>query len=196
MKIVLISGSTQANSQSRKLADYLAVRLKTLKITTNMVDLHGLNLPLLGAQDKSWQPRWAKAEAQLKAADGCVFIIPEWNGGANPGLKNMLLYSGDALAHKPVMLVGVSAGRGGANPLMDARSAGHKDARYIITPESIIVSSCHDSFNDQDFSEDASDLYLKKRADYALKILVEYAAALTQVRTSKTIDHKTYPFGV
>ena len=196
MKIVLIAGSTQADSQSRKVADYLALRLKTLKATPAIIDLHQLSLPLLGSLDKSWRADWQKAEVKLKAATGFVFVVPEWNGGANPGIKNMLLYSGHALAHKPVMLVGVSAGRGGANPLMDSRSAGHKDARYVITPESIIVSHCQDVFNDQDFSDKAADLNLKQRADYALLILLEYAQALTRVRTSKTIDHQTYPFGV
>ena len=196
MKIVLISGSTQANSQSLKIASYLNTRLEQQSAATNLVDLHQLDLPLLGSANKSWQAGFEPVAKQLKAADGFVFVVPEWNGAAAPGIKNFILYVADNLSHKPVMLVGVSAGRGGARPLMDARSAGYKDARYIISPESLIVSNCHGVFNDQDLSDKAADLSLKKRADYALAILLEYAKALTEVRKSAVIDHKTYQFGV
>lgn len=197
MKIVAISGSTQANSQSLKLAKYLQARLETKQATANLVDLHKLNLPILGSADKSWQPAWQTAEKKLAAADGYVFVVPEWNGTAAPGLRNMLLYTaGQTLAHKPVMVVGVSAGRGGARPIMDVRAAGHKDTRYLIIPESLIVSQCHEVFNDQNFDKDAPDIYLKQRADYSLSLLLEYARALQSVRQSKVIDHEAYPFGV
>ena len=142
-------------------------------------------------------PQWEKLARQLGRADGYAWIIPEWNGGANPSIKNMLLYAdSQLLAHKPVMLVGISAGRGGFYPIMDTRSAGHKDTRYVISPEAIVINDCHNVFQTPELDEQAPDYALKLRTVYALSILKLYTEALKSLRQSKVIDHQTYPFGV
>lgn len=44
--------------------------------------------------------------------------------------------------------------------------------------------------------EKAPDYTIKLRADYALKILIEYAKALQKVRNSGLIDFKNFKNGV
>ena len=71
-------------------------------------------------------------------------------------------------------------------PLVEARRC----------PEALLVQDCNAMLNDTDMSEDASDLSVKKRADYALKILIEYAKSLKVVRESGVVDYENFPHGV
>ena len=112
------------------------------------------------------------------------------------GLLNLLHYVKHEFAHKPVMLVGVSASRGGSYPLLQMRMMGYKNRHFVILPESLLVTDCKNVFNDNNFDDSAPDLYLKKRADYALNILVKYAESLQSVRQSGIVDFDAYPNGM
>lgn len=196
MKIVVISASPRSNSQSLKVAKYLTSRLNTLSAEATTLDLHELKLPVYDASD-SIPEGLAEAKSLLASSDGYVFVSPEWNGMASVALLNLMHYLEDnELAHKPVMLVGVSATRGGSYPVIQLRSLGYKNRHFIISPECLVVTTCKDVLNDDVQSDDAPDIYIKRRADYALKVLVEYAKALQNVRHSAVIDHKTYPNGM
>ena len=115
---------------------------------------------------------------------------------ASVGLINLFHFLSHELAHKPVMLVGVSSGRGGSYPIIQLRELGYKNRHFVIAPESLVVNDCKNVFNDDVFDESAPDLYLKKRADYALKILVQYAGALKTVRSSGVVDFASYESGM
>jgi NAD(P)H-dependent FMN reductase len=132
----------------------------------------------------------------LNDSDGTIFVSPEWNGMMSHGILNMLHYIKDELAHKPVMLVGVSSGRGGAYPIEQMRKIGPKNRHYVISPENLIVSDVTRMLNDDQFSSENIDYQVKIRADYALQVLFEYAHALAQVRTSDVIDLTSFSSGV
>ena len=163
-----------------------------------MVDLHRLALPLFGHQLSDQVAEDLKETRQkLQQAFGFVVVVPEWNGAAAPGWGNLVLYVGDDLAHKPVMLVGVSSGRGGAYPLLGLRSAGYKNSRYVVVPESLIVGHCGDVFaEDGSLIDNPAAASLGPRADYALAVLKAYAGALESVRAGSVIDHEQYPSGI
>ena len=198
MTIGVISVSSRANAASRQVAGHLAGRLESRDIDVELVDLYQLGLPLFGQELSDQQKaNLDSTRQQLQQVAGVVVVIPEWNGAAAPGWSNLMLYIGDDLAHKPAMLVGVSAGRGGAYPLLGVRSAGYKNSRYVVIPESLIVSYCGEVFgSDGSLTAHPAAEILGARADYALGVLLAYARSLEAVRQGTAIDHDKYPSGV
>jgi len=197
MKIVVFSLSTRSDSQSLKVAKYLKGRLKGLEQEVQLLDLNELKLPIYDVTGEGeWTVRWTEVSSQLEAADGFVAVSPEWDGMAGPGWFNLMHYVKKEMAHKPVMLVGVSSGRGGTYPLALMRMAGPKNSHFIVSPENLIVGSAEDMLNDDDMDENAGDYAIKQRAEYSLKILCEYAKALKPIRSSSTIDYKQFGNGV
>lgn len=194
MKITIICASMRPGSQSLKVSEWLAVHARKLGSETEVLDLHEADLPMYDdSEDMA-----VKAETMLAGfagSDGFVFVSPEWNGTMSQGLVNMLHFVNHELAHKPVMLAGVSDGRGGHYPLMQMRIMNYKNNHYVISPEALLVQDCKNVLNDHEDAE-GSDGYVKKRADYALKILLKYSESLKSVRDSSVINFKDFPNGV
>jgi len=195
MKVLIISASMRGESQSLKVANWLNSHLNSKNVGSDLLDLHDFKLPMFDNGETV-----ANNETQLKEmldkSDAYVFVSPEWNGMMSHGLINMLHYAEHELAYKPVMLVGVSAGRGGAYPVEQMRLMGHKNRHYILSPENLIVSGVGQAFNTPEIDENAPDFALKERADYSLNILVALADSLKVVRSKDIIDLKRFSNGV
>lgn len=196
MKIVVISGSVRSDSQSRKVANYLAGRLNG-SVEVGIVDLNEQRLPLYDdSKEGPWQEVWKPVEEELASADGFVFVSPEWDGMFNVGLHNMFHYvtktKNHALAHKPVMLVGVSDGMGGAYPIAQLKAVGSKNTHFVVSPENLRISKVKEVLVDGEIVIDG----VRERADYSLKVLIEYAKALKPIRDSSLLDFKKFGSGV
>ena len=201
MHIVLVSGSHRQNSQSLRISNYLAGRLKSLNdVTTDIIELKGNPLPLW--DESMWQAgsdlqkQWTPYSERLKAADGFVIVSPEWSGMVPPGLKNFFLYCGKAeIGHKPALITTVSAGMGGSYPVEELRISSYKNTMLCYIPEHLIVRTAEHIFAG-DTPAGKDDEYMRGRADYALKILVEYTKALKPVRDSGLTVDKRYANGM
>ena len=74
-------------------------------------------------------------------------MTPEWNGMATPAIKNFFLYfSSSVLFHKPALIVTVSAGHGGAYPVIELRSSGYKNTKLCYIPEHVIIREAANVF--------------------------------------------------
>ncbi|WP_271407720.1 NADPH-dependent FMN reductase [Pseudomonas sp. Q1-7] len=183
LNIVLIAGSSRANSQSGKVARFLRQRLidldKASPGTCGIIDLGQEPLPLWPAEDTG---PWSGYQQRLREADAVVVIAPEWNGMACPAIKNFFIYASKAeLAHKPGLLVGVSSGIGGGYPISELRASSYKNCRLCYLPEHLIVRGVEKVLNEAEaVSED--DQRIRARIDYDLDILARYAEALKPVR--------------
>ncbi len=196
MKIVLISGSSQAESQTVKVTAFLANRLETKGVEVEIIDLHELNLPPFDPNKKP-ESVISTMKKSLDSADGFVLASPEWDGMVNHRIISFLHYVGMTMADKPVMAVGVSATyHGGHYPVEQMRMLGPKNKHYIVIPEHLVVMNVNDVMNTHDLEGEENDVFIKKRADYALSTLVEYAKALQHVRSSGVTDYDTYPNGM
>ena len=72
--------------------------------------------------------------------DELVVMSPEWSGMVPAGLKNFFLLCGaDHLAHKPGLIVGVSASLGGSYPIAELRTSSYKNTRLCYIPDHVIV---------------------------------------------------------
>jgi len=191
MKITLISGSHREQAQTLKVARY-AQRLLEDGICeeTALVSLANNPLPLWDTGvwdgDEEWKQQLDPLRAELASSDGFVVLTPEWHGQVPAGLKNFfLLFGQKELGHKPALIVTVSSGDGGAYPVAELRMSSYKNSRICYIPEQVIVRHVESVLNEDDGQNNQSaDEYFRARIAWALRILREYALALSQVRGS------------
>lgn len=202
MKITIIDGSHRLQSQSAKVANFFAKRFEELLPGTQTFTFHlsGNPLPLwdedFGKGEEKWKKVWTPIQDQLLASDGFIVVSPEWHGMVPPGLKNFFMFCSNAeLAHKPALICGVSAGRGGAYPIAELRMSSYKNNHVVYIPDHLIVREVDKLLNGPEASG-PEEVIFRKRIDYSLTVLGEYATALRAVRESGKINHKEFGNGL
>lgn len=204
MKIMIISGSHRENSQSDKVARYIAQALLDNKqaTATEVFSLAGNPLPLwdegIWSGEAKWQALLNPLSEKLAASDGFVIIAPEWHGQVPAGLKNFfLLWGAGELAHKPALIVAVSSSDGGAYPVAELRMSSYKNNRICYIPEQLIVRNVESVLNaDPIQNKPEADSYFRERIVYAGGILCAYATALKSVRESGVTETAVFRFGM
>lgn len=202
MHIAIVVGSHRKDSQSSRVGAYIAKDLTRIDSSTTVdtIDLAGNPLPLW--DESVWQGDgelgllWKPYRDRMRKADGFVIISPEWAGMVPPGLKNLLLFAGPKeVGHKPALIVAVSASRGGSYPVNELRTSGYKNSRLIYIPEHILVQDVADVLAGETPASDR-DAWLRRRIEFADRILLEYAKALTPIRSSGLTEHADFPYGM
>ena len=202
MKYVIISGSHRENSQSEKVSKWL---LRQLESRGNEVSILSLAKNPFPFWDESfWQEgsdlqKFMRPTLDLlSSVDGLVIVSPEWGGMVPAGLKNLLLFLGQhTVGHKPCLLVGVSAIKGGAYPIAELRISGYKNTKLNYLPDHLIIREVENVMNDDIMeSENKNDTYMKKRAVFTLDVLEVYTKAFVSIREQKQIFKDDYKFGM
>ena len=202
MQIAIIVGSHRKDSQSAKVARFLAGQLTSLADHSCWIcDLGKDPLPLWDEDIGSDAPQWSDLKAltkEIDAADAFIMIAPEWHGMVPAALKNFFLVCGGAsFAHKPALPVGVSVGPGGTYPINELRTSSYKNNRLCYLPEHLIVRNCMVVMNEHASENDEGEhSYISERSLYCMKLLIAYADALAQVRVSGAADLTPYPNGM
>ena len=112
-RIAVLVGSLRKDSLNRKLAHGLA-RLAPADFTIELIEIG--DLPLYNQDDDANQaPPVQRLKAQIKAAQGVIFVTPEYNRSLPGVLKNAIdhasrPYGQSAFAGKPAGIIGVSVG--------------------------------------------------------------------------------------
>ena len=184
MKIAIISCSHRQQSESNKVSKYLESQLMARELAVFRHDCGDQPLPLWTPDlDKSGHRVWEQVSSELYAADGLILVTPEWHGMATPQTKNFFLWVGGSklLAHKPGLIVSVSAGRGGAYPVTEIRSSSYKNTKINWIPEHLIVRQVESVLNDR-VSSSKGDEYIRDRIEYVLSHLTLYAEAMSDLR--------------
>ena len=207
MNIGIICGSHREKSQSERIGKYIkdALTLNTPCEQAWLYSLGGNPLPMwredVWDKKHTWHDQLNNLSKQLRNADGFVIIAPEWNGMVPAGLKNFfLLWHAHEMAHKPAMLVAVSAGMGGSYPIAELRMSSYKNQFLCYMPDHIIVRQ----IQEVDFTMPVSKPAIKQdqerdihaRINYTLNMLCAYSKALRQVRESGVWNPEDYPTGM
>ena len=196
--LAIISGSHRETGNSHRIAKLISNLLTRKGHDSTLINIQ--NLPLwdeglwgkepLAEKWSLWQP----ISQQLKDCDGLVVITPEYAGMASPLITNFLLMaSPQEVGHKPGLLVGVSASRGGAYPIAQLRSFSSKNNYICWIPDHVIVRDVDDFLDEINTGKEN---YTSQKLEYALTILAQYAAALVQVRNSGELDYQRFPYGM
>jgi NAD(P)H-dependent FMN reductase len=202
MRIAIIVGSHRQNSESSRVGRFVAAALARIDpaAEVDVIDLAGNPLPLwdesVWQADSALAAAWRPYRDALRLADGFVIVTPEWAGTVPPGLKNLLLFAGPReVGHKPALIVAVSASRGGSYPVNELRTSGFKNNRLLFIPEHVLVQDVGDVLHgDQPAGE--RDAWIRRRIDFAVRILLEYARALEPVRAGGLTEHADFPYGM
>ncbi|WP_431224301.1 NADPH-dependent FMN reductase [Serratia sp. L9] len=195
---VIISGSSRENSQSSRLSHIINTMIAAVD-----VDAHTDVIDLAETRHQEWNnafwekeipcSNWKKTSHKLAESSAVIFVVPEWHGMVPPALMNLLvLAERNELAHKPALIVSISGGSGGANPVAQLKGFCAKNNRICFIPDHVIVRNVRSkSFNGNEDS--AGD---EARLSYALSVLKAYIPGLDQVRQSGVLDFETWPYGM
>lgn len=185
-KITIISGSHRKDSESKKISGVLVDKLTSMDscTETDYLDLADVGLPFWSESYSSdEQALLDDVAARLESSDGFIVVCPEWHGMVPSVLKNFfLLYTAKQFAHKPALIVTVSAGIGGSYPVNELRTSSYKNSRLCYLPEHLIVRHVSTIFNGKDDDDKNTEGYISKRADACLGILLAYTDALATAR--------------
>lgn len=183
MKLVIVTTSQRAESQSLRVAQRTVSLAQAQGFDPTLLDLRELKLPFF---DTTEWAGWKPISQQLKAADALVLVSPEWMGMASPAAKNFFLFCQDhELDHKPGLIVTVSAGLGGSYPVAELRMSSYKNTFLTWIPEHVILRNIEKEFEN-----------LVPRLAESLGILQEYARALKSVRESAAVRQKKFLYGM
>ncbi len=202
MKFAIVSGSHRPDSQSGKIARYVSEQLVSQDAghSTYVLELGKNPLPLweegVWRSDPKMTEPWQPISKEVSACDAAVVIAAEWGGMVPPALKNFFLFAADGcLYHKPGLLIGVSGSKNGAYPIAEMRMSSYKNVHLHYIPEHVIVRQAGEMLNGPE-AQSPDDAYTRKRLDYGLRVLVEYAKASKLVRESGVLNRKDFPFGM
>lgn len=201
MNIAIVAGSHRHEAESLRVAKYIEAELQKIGVEqTYLLSLADNPLPLwdegVWGDDPKWKTLWTPIAERLRASDGLVVVSPEWSGMVPAGLKNFfLLCDKQLLAHKPGLLVTVSASMGGAYPVAELRMSSYKNTRLCYIPDHVIIRNVGRMLHGPEPAEE-QDAAVRQRLHYCLRLLLEYAKALRLVRSSGVVDLKTFPYGM
>ena len=189
MTLLIVGGSSRSAAQSTRVGQLIAERipLVTENVAVDFLSLAETKLPLWdegkGKGEDPWPTIWPPVASRFAAADGFVFVVPEWGGMVPAQVKNLFhLCTAGELAHKPGLIVTVSSGTGGAYPVAELRSSSYKNTFINWIPEQIIIRRVNDF--QPGSGNDASPDWLVDRIDYSLRLLAAYAEALKPIRAN------------
>jgi NAD(P)H-dependent FMN reductase len=190
----VISSSQRSNSESLRISNYISGRIQAAGSSAEIHDLHALALST--DIEAVWESGAAKpAVERLEVSDAAVFVTPEWNGMPSAALLNFLHQIGTSLAHKPVLLVGISSGRNGAYPIAALRSLGYKNSKYLMIPEHLIFRSVTEMVRDGEPSGREDD-FIRRRTDFALSVLMAYAEGMRAIRAELPETPREFSHGM
>lgn len=195
MKLLVINGSVR---ESRATGRVVAWVEKTAKqslqdVEIAVVDLKDIKLPMFDEPVSPMMNPDRKPEGQVKvwldelaAADGYVFVTPEYNHTMPSGLKNAIDYIDFQIMKKPFLVVG-HGGVGGARATQELKLALNANIGAVPVPVAIPVIGY---VGYQDLISEAGEAntddvrQLEGTLKNGLETLAWYAEALSAKRNS------------
>ncbi|MFJ7747499.1 NADPH-dependent FMN reductase [Peribacillus sp. NPDC097295] len=139
--IVLINGSLNPNSNTKKLIVLMSKLLEREGLSSEIIDIDNLNLPLF---NPATPPHKDLVKILTKFMNTKAFIIgsPEYHGGYSGALKNFIDHlNGDVFSNKPIGLIASSGGiKAGTNTLNGLRLV-FRNLHALVIPQQLAISS-------------------------------------------------------
>lgn len=194
MNLLIISASQRIESQSEKVAQYMAETSTGFK-TISHIELCRQKLPLWDGEERSklsTDSDWSNINEQLIKADALILITPEWSGMASPLLKNLLLMcASEDTGHKPTLLVSVVNGISGAYPIAELNMNAFKNNKLVAIPDHLIIRNVEEVLNEATHNVQPltiRDTSIRQRIAYSLHTLKHYAKAHKTLRAELSAE--------
>ena len=124
LKLLVFYGSYRRDRVGIRFAHYVRQGLADRGHDAELIDAQAVDLPMLDRMFKEYPPGEAPPAmvalaAKIRAADGFVFVIGEYNWGMQPGLKNLTDHFLEEWFWRPAAIVSYAPGQiGGARAAM------------------------------------------------------------------------------
>jgi NAD(P)H-dependent FMN reductase len=185
--IQILVGSVREGRKSLPIAQWVeAYAALRPEFQTELIDLADWSLPMLalakppamGLSHDAAQQRWA---AKIGAADGYIFVSPEYNHGPSAVLKNALDYLYAQWNRKPVAFV--SFGNTGGSRAVEQLRGVAIELRMAALGEAVHIFDAGEKVADGRFVGDSRD---EKQLLQLCESLVWWARALSNARAPAT----------
>lgn len=199
MKLLIVAASQRAGSQSVALARHIETLVPKIE---GLIDGETRLIDLSDHREALWaaEPEMQGADALTLLrdaalwADALVFVVPEWSGMAPPLAKNFFLIMRPLdLAHKPGVIVAVSAGSGGAYPIAELRMGSYKNTKLCWLPDHVIIRGTDLQYLSDNNVEPPA---VNERLCGAMRMLSIYSHALQAVRDDLNAVSRRWPYGM
>ena len=115
-KLLVLYGSYRSDRAGIRLVDYVVRRFAERGDEPELIDAKAIGLPIIDRMYKEY-PKGEAPDAmavlaeKIRAADGFIFVVGEYNWGVQPGLKNLTDHFLEEWFWRPAAIVSYSAGR-------------------------------------------------------------------------------------
>jgi NAD(P)H-dependent FMN reductase len=153
-KLLVFYGSYRATRVGIRLASFVTAELRARGADAELIDAREVGLPILDRMYKEFPagsapPAMEALARKIRAADGFVFVVGEYNWGPQPGLKNLTDHFLEEWFWRPAAIVSYSPGRlSGAR----ASSAWHpilSEMGMVVTSSTLAVGPIAETFDEQ-----------------------------------------------
>ncbi len=115
-RILVLYGSYRSDRMGIRLAHFIVEGFRARGDDVELIDAKAIGLPMLDRMYKEHATGEApaaleKLAAQIRDADGFVFVTGEYNWGMQPGLKNLTDHFLEEWFWRPAAIASYSAGR-------------------------------------------------------------------------------------
>lgn len=115
-RVLVFYGSYRSDRMGIRLAHFVVDRLRRRGEEVELIDAKAIGLPMLDRMYKEYPKGQApetleRLAAQIRGADGFLFVTGEYNWGVQPGLKNLTDHFLEEWFWRPAAIASYSAGR-------------------------------------------------------------------------------------
>src|ERR1700678_2696600 len=115
-RILVFYGSYRSDRMGIRLANYVLEGFRARGDDVELIDAKAGGLPMLDRMYKEYPkgsapPAMETLAAQIRSADGFIFIAGEYNWGVQPGLKNLTDHFLEEWYWRPAAIASYSAGK-------------------------------------------------------------------------------------
>jgi NAD(P)H-dependent FMN reductase len=151
-RLLVFYGSYRADRVGIRMANFVTAQLRARGADAELIDAREVGLPIIDRMYKEYAPgaappAMAALAAKIRAADGFVFVVGEYNYGPQPGLKNLTDHFLEEWYWRPAAVVSYSPGRlSGAR----AASAWHpilSEMGMVVTSSTLAVGPIAETFD-------------------------------------------------
>lgn len=186
MKVLIFSGTARQGNFTQHVVQFVHQQAAAHdELESVLVSPDSLGLTLAD-EGQAANKRYPELTKNVIEADAYIIVSPEYNHGYPGSLKYMLDLHLKEYIHKPVALVGVSAGPFGGARVIEALTTTVRELGMAVTFNDLNVSDVQNQIKDGAFTDPEA---WKRRTQRLLAELVWMAKTLKWGRENLESDH-------
>ena len=191
LKLLVFYGSYRRDRVGLRFATYLQRAFAARGHDVELIDAKAVDLPMLDRMFKEYPPgeappAMAELAAKIRAADGFVFVIGEYNWGMQPGLKNLTDHFLEEWFWRPAAIVSYSPGQiGGARAAM-AWHPTLSEMGMVVISSTLVLGNIGDALDADAVTRGSGGEILDQRFPRFAADLEWWASAAARQRTEQT----------